>query len=375
MLVARDDPLDTYLVTHPEALHRRSRSRRRSSTRRTRYVLGPHLCAAAQELPLTEADLPLFGPTAREVVDALTDARAAAAAAARLVLDRPPAGPRPRRHPVGRRVAGAADRGRHRAGSIGTVDAGECPQHRPRRARSTCTGARPGWSSDLDLEEHVAVDATAPNPTTPPRRGRSPTSRSSRSASAEPWGDCRLSLGEVDVTHQVVVVPQAPPARAARCSARSRSTCPSASLRTTAVWWTVPDDVARRGRASPRSTCRAPRTRPSTARSACCRSSRPATAGTSAASPPRVHPDTGAADRLRLRRPPGRRRLRRARVPRGRRLADRDARGDRVAASAPTAARRASSRRSAATRTTRSTRPAPLALLDALLAGAPRVDG
>ena len=38
------------------------------------YVLGPHLCAAAAELPLTEEDLPLFGPRAREGVDALTAA-------------------------------------------------------------------------------------------------------------------------------------------------------------------------------------------------------------------------------------------------------------------------------------------------------------
>ncbi|MCH1991096.1 hypothetical protein L7Q18_33035, partial [Achromobacter xylosoxidans] len=37
------------------------------------HVLGPQLCAAAQELPLTEGDLTLFGPTAREVVDALTE--------------------------------------------------------------------------------------------------------------------------------------------------------------------------------------------------------------------------------------------------------------------------------------------------------------
>ena len=36
------------------------------------HVMGPHLCAAAQESPLTEVDLPLFGPTAREVVDELT---------------------------------------------------------------------------------------------------------------------------------------------------------------------------------------------------------------------------------------------------------------------------------------------------------------
>ena len=30
------------------------------------YVLGPHLCAAASELPLTEDDLPMFGDGTRE---------------------------------------------------------------------------------------------------------------------------------------------------------------------------------------------------------------------------------------------------------------------------------------------------------------------
>ena len=36
------------------------------------HVLAPHLAAAAAELPLTEADLPAFGPRARGLVDALT---------------------------------------------------------------------------------------------------------------------------------------------------------------------------------------------------------------------------------------------------------------------------------------------------------------
>jgi hypothetical protein len=37
-------------------------------------VLGPHLCAAAAESPLTEEGLALFGPGARSAVDALTAA-------------------------------------------------------------------------------------------------------------------------------------------------------------------------------------------------------------------------------------------------------------------------------------------------------------
>ncbi len=71
VLVARDDPLDTYLVTHPEALIGGPVEANVFDPDNP-HVLGPHLCAAAEELPLTEADLPLFGPRAREGVDALT---------------------------------------------------------------------------------------------------------------------------------------------------------------------------------------------------------------------------------------------------------------------------------------------------------------
>lgn len=70
VLVARDDPLDTYLVRNPQALLGRPVEATVSDPDNP-YVLGPHLCAAAQELPLTQTDLQLFGPRAREGVDAL----------------------------------------------------------------------------------------------------------------------------------------------------------------------------------------------------------------------------------------------------------------------------------------------------------------
>jgi DEAD/DEAH box helicase domain-containing protein len=72
VLIARDDPLDTYLVHHPEALFGRPVEATVLDPSNP-YVLGPHLCCAAHELPLTEDDLPLFGPTAREVVDDLVE--------------------------------------------------------------------------------------------------------------------------------------------------------------------------------------------------------------------------------------------------------------------------------------------------------------
>ena len=59
VFVARDDPLDTYLVHHPSAIFGRPVEATVLDPSNP-YVLGPHLCCAAAELPLTEADLELF---------------------------------------------------------------------------------------------------------------------------------------------------------------------------------------------------------------------------------------------------------------------------------------------------------------------------
>ena len=61
VLVAREDPLDAYLVEHPELIFDRPVERTVVYPDNP-YVLGPHLAAAAQEAPLTEADTDYFGP-------------------------------------------------------------------------------------------------------------------------------------------------------------------------------------------------------------------------------------------------------------------------------------------------------------------------
>ena len=63
VLIARDDPLDTYLVHHPQALLGAPVEATVLDPDNA-YVLTPHLCAAAAELPLSEPDLASFTETA-----------------------------------------------------------------------------------------------------------------------------------------------------------------------------------------------------------------------------------------------------------------------------------------------------------------------
>ncbi|HEX2032128.1 MAG TPA: DEAD/DEAH box helicase [Actinomycetota bacterium] len=69
-LVAQDDPLDQYLVTHPQDLF--SRPPEAAVIDPTNpYVLGPHLACAAREQPLVEGELAFFGEAAPGVARAL----------------------------------------------------------------------------------------------------------------------------------------------------------------------------------------------------------------------------------------------------------------------------------------------------------------
>ena len=238
VLVARDDPLDTYLVHHPEALFGRP-VEASVFDESNPYVLGPHLCAAAQEQALTEADLPLFGPTARGVVDQLvaagllrrrshgwfwTDRRRAADLA-----DIRSAGGRPVQlvEAGTGRVVGTVDAG----SAHGTAHPGAVYLHRGETYLVT----------SLDLEESVAViERAEPDHTTSAREVTDISVVAEREHTA--WGRCRLSLGEVAVSHQVVsyLLRRQP---GGEVVGEEPLDLPERTLRTTAVWWSVPDDV------------------------------------------------------------------------------------------------------------------------------------
>ena len=243
VMVARDDPLDTYLVNHPEALLGRPVEANVFDPDNP-YVLGPHLCAAAAEAPLTLDDLPHFGPGARAAVDALTEGG---------LLRRRPRGwfwtDRRRACDLAdiRSTGGTpvrlveADTGR----VLGTVD--HSSAHGTAHKGAVYLHQGETWLvTELDLEESVAVVVPArPDYSTTAREVTDIEILQERQATT--WGEARLSLGDVRVTHQVVSflkrkVPTG------EVLGEEPLDLPEQVLQTTAVWWTLPSDLlAERG--------------------------------------------------------------------------------------------------------------------------------
>ncbi|MCW2747050.1 MAG: helicase, partial [Nocardioidaceae bacterium] len=234
VMVARDDPLDTYLVHHPEAIiHKPVEAT--VFDQQNPYVLGPHLAAAAQELPLTEDDFELFGPITRDGVHALTEAGWL------------------RKRDAGwfwtkrERASNLADI-RSSGGSpiqivdassgrlLGTVDAGSADS----TVHDGAVYVHQGDSfvvQEYDLEGDCAlVNREEVDYST---SARSITEISIVASEAEKvWGDAAITWGTVDVTHQVV----------SYLKRRSGSRevlgeelldLPERTLRTKAVWWTL----------------------------------------------------------------------------------------------------------------------------------------
>ena len=242
VLVARDDPLDTYLVTHPEALVGAPVEATVFDPGNP-YVLGPHLCAAAFEIPLADADLELFGDTAADGVEALTRAG---------LLRRRPAGwfwtdrQRPSDLADLRSTGGRpVDLVEHPTGRVvGTVDSSSAHSTVHEGAVYLHQGEM-FLVRALDLAEHVAVVERA-DPT------YSTTAREVTDIAvldeieAADWspagsdgaGEARLAFGSVLVTHQVVsyLKRRVPTGEVV---GEEPLDLPERSLETKAVWWTL----------------------------------------------------------------------------------------------------------------------------------------
>jgi DEAD/DEAH box helicase domain-containing protein len=233
VLIARDDPLDTYLVHHPSALFGRPVEATVLDPSNP-YVLGPQLCCAASEAPITLDDLPLFGgDAAQAALDGLTASGA---------LRKRPSGwywTHRGRPEVDLRGTGGgpiqvveAPTGR----LLGTVD----PESSHSMLHTGAVYLHQGVTyvvDDLDLEDAIAlVHPEEPEWTTQARDVIDLSVVSVRSyVDAGPVG---LFLGEVDVTSQVVSYQRRRIATGEVIDSRPLD-LPVRELRTVAVWFTV----------------------------------------------------------------------------------------------------------------------------------------
>lgn len=242
VFVARDDPLDTYLVHHPEAILERPVETAVLDPANP-YVLAPQLACAAAELPITAGELDTFGgEAARDVLDSLVAQR---------LLRRRPSGwywtsrDRPH-HEVDIRGSGGdqvavveADTSR----LLGTVDPG-----------SACTTVHPGavylhqGSSyvvdELDLESGIAlVHAEDPDWTTSPREVADISVLNTHERID--YGGVSVCLGDVAVSSQVVGFLRRRPS--GQILDQVPLDLPEQKLETRAVWYTVSSELLEGG--------------------------------------------------------------------------------------------------------------------------------
>ena len=251
VFVARDDPLDSYLVHHPEAVFGRPVEAAVTNPGNP-HILGPHLACAAAEHRLTTQDLELFGASARSVIAELVAGK---------VLRARPSGwfHHETKHPadtVDLRGSGGGqiaivelDTGR----LLGTVDEARAPAAVHPGAVHLHRGQTYSVL-DLDLEDGVAlVQADRPEWSTIARSVSTVEITETETQHGYPVEHGRragiqVGLGRVCVTEQVVgylrrraggeLIDMVP------------LDMPEHTLHTRAVWYTISADILGRSRAS-----------------------------------------------------------------------------------------------------------------------------
>jgi DEAD/DEAH box helicase domain-containing protein len=237
VFIARDDPLDNYLIHHPDTLLHHPLEPAVLDPGNP-YVLTPHLAAAAAELPLTGPDLDLFGPAAADAVAALAESRE-----------------------LRRRASGwySARRG-HPARQISIRGGGALPVRVVEESTGRLVGTMDEPSAHrfvhdgavylhqgetylvrkLELDDHVAlVESFDPGYITQARDITEIDVIKERQHVS--WGEADVMFGDVQVTRQVVGYTTV----RSESKIRERETAlilPPRTLTTRAVWWTIPNE-------------------------------------------------------------------------------------------------------------------------------------
>jgi DEAD/DEAH box helicase domain-containing protein len=240
LLVAQEDPLDHYLVTHPDELIGRAPEDAIVDAANP-YVLAPHLRCACQELPLTDDEaLRWFGDGAPPLLAADVEAGTLRARGGR-------------HYWTSRRRASAAVNLRSAGGTpVRIVDAdtgsvvGDVDEARAHR--QVHTGAiylhqgRQLRIRELDLSRHLALaeDAGSPGVTTRPRSDTDV--RVLEATVGSRWGEVVIAYGRVEVTTQVTGY-EVLRLGSSEVIERVDLDLPPLHLRTRAVWYAIPEGV------------------------------------------------------------------------------------------------------------------------------------
>ncbi|SDD46427.1 DEAD/DEAH box helicase domain-containing protein [Glycomyces harbinensis] len=232
VMLAKDDPLDTFLVHHPEAIFDRPVEASVCDPSNP-YVLAGHLCLAAEELPLKESDLASI-PGSLAVAEQLCEQK---------LLRRRPGG---RYYWVGSERPEVTLRGSGPMGVdiaevntgrlIGTVDAAASHRLVHRGALYLHQGES-YVVDDLDLDEGLALVHRAKPPWTTTTQEITHLEILGERERLE-MGDVTLSLGEVEVTSCVISYQRRRLPSGEVIDTQSLD-LPPQTLRTVAVWWTV----------------------------------------------------------------------------------------------------------------------------------------
>ncbi len=237
VLIPRNDPLDAYLVRHPEALFGPPVEATVFDPDNP-YVVGPHLAAAADELPLTDADVKRFGPSAAEAVATLEaegKLRRRASGWFWVMRDRASdfADIRSGGGPQVKLIEASTGR------LLGTVDDGA--SHAAVHDGAVYLHQGDTYVVDrLDLDAGVAFVSPAgidhDHSTVVRETSDVRVLASDRRAD---WGEASLELGSVEVTSQVVAYLKL--SLSGEPLGEHPLSLPPRTLRTRAVWWTVSD--------------------------------------------------------------------------------------------------------------------------------------